>query len=197
MRQLSPAEVEIQKSLTKQVDVRFTDRPLSEVMETLGALASINIHLDPAGLAAEGITPSTPVTLNLAQPISLKSVLMLILQPLRLGYVIDNEVLMISSEQAKDSKVFPKVYYVADLVVPIPNFVPGYDMGLPAAISEAHHALGFGGGMMLGFWLPRTAEAAVAPLASEPSIRLLERVREMIQDATQKGERLSAAGEHE
>ena len=37
--------------------------------------------------------------------------------------------------------------------------------------------------------------AAQAPVLSEPSLRLLERVREMIQDATQKGERLSAAGE--
>jgi len=38
------------------------------------------------------------------------------------------------------------------------------------------------------------AAIAAAPL-SEPAMRLLERVREMIQDATQKGERLSAAGE--
>jgi hypothetical protein len=38
------------------------------------------------------------------------------------------------------------------------------------------------------------AEAARTPLP-EPAARLLERVREMIQDATQKGERLSAAGE--
>jgi general secretion pathway protein D len=148
LRQLSPSEIQIQQSLGKQIDVRFTERPLSEVVETLSALAGINIHLDPAGLAAEGITPSTPVTLNLPQPISLKSVLMIILQPLRMGFVIDNEVLMITSEQAKDSKVFQKVYYVADLVVPIPNFVPGYDMGLPAAIREAHQALGYGGSMM-------------------------------------------------
>lgn len=143
-RRLSPVEIEIQKSLSKQVDVRFTDRPLSEVMETLGSLAGINIHLDPAGLAAEGLTPSTTVTLNFAQPISLRSVLMLILEPLRLGFDIRNEVLMITSEQAKVSRVYPKTYYVADLVVPIPNFVPGYDMGLPAAIRQAHQALGYG-----------------------------------------------------
>ena len=146
-RRLSPVEIEIQKSLSKQVDVRFTDRPLSEVMDTLGSLAGINIHLDPAGLAAEGLTPSTPVTLNFAQPISLRSVLMLILEPLRLGFDIRNEVLIITSEQAKVSRVYPKTYYVADLVVPIPNFVPGYDMGLPAAIRQAHQALGYGNSM--------------------------------------------------
>lgn len=147
LRRLSPQEIQIQQSLSKQVDVRFTDRPLSEVLETLGSVAGINIHLDPAGLSAEGVTPSTPITLNFAQPISLKSVLTLILEPLRLGFVIRNEVLMITSEQAKDSNVYVKTYYVADLVVPIPNFVPGYDMGLPAAIREAHQALGYGGMM--------------------------------------------------
>jgi hypothetical protein len=44
--------------------------------------------------------------------------------------------------------------------------------------------------------LPETA--AVAPRAAQPtevSLRLLERVREMVQDAATKGERLSAAGE--
>ena len=39
------------------------------------------------------------------------------------------------------------------------------------------------------------ATAAGAPPLSENAMRLLERVREMIQDATQKGERLSANGE--
>ena len=34
---------------------------------------------------------------------------------------------------------------MADLVIPIPNFVPGYNVGLPAAIREAHQALGYGG----------------------------------------------------
>jgi ABC-type transporter Mla subunit MlaD len=40
---------------------------------------------------------------------------------------------------------------------------------------------------------PTPAEAAARP--TDDLVRLLERVREMIQDATQKGERLSAAGE--
>ena len=69
----------------------------------------------------------------------------MILDPLRLSYVVQNEVLLITSEQTRKSQIYPKVYNVADLVIPIPNFIPGYNVGLPAAIREAHQALGYGG----------------------------------------------------
>lgn len=41
-----------------------------------------------------------------------------------------------------------------------------------------------------------TTPAAATPLPGEEVVRLLDRVREMIQDAMRKGERLSASGEH-
>src|SRR5205085_5434442 len=136
-RRMSPAELEIQKSLSKGVEVRFINQPLSVVMDTLGRMAGVNVYLDPQGLNAEGVTTDTPVTLNLTQPISLKSALNLLLSPLGLSYVIQNEVLRITSEQTKDSNVYAKAYYVADLVIPIPNFVPNSSLGLPGAIRES------------------------------------------------------------
>ena len=66
-------------------------------------MAGVNVYLDPQGLNAEGVTSDTPVTLNLTQPISLKSALNLMLSPLGLSYVIQNEVLRITSEQTRDS----------------------------------------------------------------------------------------------
>jgi general secretion pathway protein D len=143
-RRLSPTETQIREALKKPVEVRFENRPLKEVLETLGSMSGVNIYPDSAGLASEGVTSDTPVSINLTQPISLESALNLILQPLRLGHVIRNEVLHVTSEQVKDSNVFQKTYYVADLVVPIPNFVPTYNVGLPAAIREAHQAIGYG-----------------------------------------------------
>src|SRR5262245_18464574 len=62
---LSPVEMEIQRSLSKPVEVKFTNRPLSEVVDTLSRMTGINVHLDPQGLGAEGVTVDTPVTLNL------------------------------------------------------------------------------------------------------------------------------------
>ena len=127
---LTKAELEIQKAMSNQVDVKFTDRPLSEVMDLLSELSGVPIVLDPVGMAAEGVTSETPVTIRLNQQISLRSALNLILAPLRLSHVIQDEVLRVTSEQTRDSNTYHKVYNVADLVIPIPNFIPGYNTGL-------------------------------------------------------------------
>lgn len=144
-RKLSPAEAEIQKALGKPVELKFENRPLTEVMDTLSKMSGVNIHLNPTSLHSEGITSDTPVTLNLENAISLRSALSLILGPMRLSYIIRNEVLEVTSEATRDSNTYAKVYYVADLVIPIPNFVPSYNMGLPGALRESLNSLGYGG----------------------------------------------------
>ncbi len=146
-QRLTPSEMEIQKAMKNKVDVKFTERPLTEVMDVLSELSGVPIVVDPVGLAAEGVTTETPVTIRLNQQISLQSALNLILEPLRLSYVIQNEVLRITSEQTRDSNTYHKVYNVADLVIPIPNFVPGYNIGLPGALQYAHNTLGYGNNM--------------------------------------------------
>ncbi|MFO0870974.1 MAG: hypothetical protein U0935_18770 [Pirellulales bacterium] len=168
-RRQTPAEQEIHRSLAKPVEVRFNQRPLKEVLETLGTAANINIHLDNAGLAAEGVTSDTPVSINLNQPISLRSALNLILEQLRLSYVIQHEVLKVTSEQTRDADVYTRVYDVADLVIPIPNFTPGYNTGLPAAIMEAHRAIGYGGYVAPNGTAPLTL-AANQPAATSGSV---------------------------
>ena len=153
---MSPAEQEIQRSLSKLVEARFNQRPLSEVIDTLSKMVGVNIHLDPEGLRNEGLTTDTPVSLQLSQPISLRSALDLILRPIKLSYVVQSEVLLVTSEQTRDRNVIPTVYYVADLVVPIPNFVPGYNVGLPAALRESLNALGYGGPVPASMTAPLT-----------------------------------------
>jgi general secretion pathway protein D len=149
-RKLNPAEQEIEKSLGKQVELNFKNRPLAEVIEVLGKMAGINIVLDPQGLHAEAVDASTPVTFELNNPIMLKSALDLILGQLQLSYVIEHEVLLITSKDMRDSHTYVTTYYVADLVTPIPNFVPNYNIGLPGAIRESFAALGAYGGMRGG-----------------------------------------------
>ena len=146
-RHMSKAEAEIQKSLSNKVDVKFNERPLAEVMDLLSELSGVPIVLDPVGMAAEGVTTDTPVTIRLGQQISLRSALNLVLAPLRLSYVVQDEVLRVTSEQTRDSNVYHKVYNVADLVIPIPNFIPGYNTGLAGAIQYAHSTLGYGNNM--------------------------------------------------
>jgi len=148
------SELEIERRMKTPVLLRYQDTPLSEVVDGLSELAGINIHLDPRGLSQEGVESSTPVTINLSKEISLKSALDLILEPLHLSYVIKNEVLKITSEQLRDGETETRVYNVADLVIPIPNFVPNNNIGLQGLINDAHQTLGYGAG---GFGAPGPA----------------------------------------
>jgi general secretion pathway protein D len=140
-------ELEIEQKLRTPVLPRYDETPLSKVIEDLSRLANVNIHLDPRGLEQEGVRSDTPITLNsLLQEISLKSALMLILEPLHLTYTVKDEVLKITSEQISDGEVYIDVYPVGDLVIPIPNFVPNNNIGLQGLINDAYHAMGADGG---------------------------------------------------
>jgi general secretion pathway protein D len=141
---MTERELEIQRKLKTPVSVQFQDRPLAEVIDQLARLTGVNVHLDPRGLAEEGVTSATPVTLSLTNEISLRSALNLILEPLHLSYVIKDEVLKITSEQLRDGEVYTHTYNVADLVIPIPNFVPGNNLGLSGLLNEAYAGVGYG-----------------------------------------------------
>jgi general secretion pathway protein D len=143
----SERELEIEQKLKTPVSLKFRDRPLSEVLDHLAKLSAVNLHLDPKGLEEEGVSSDTPVTIDLSQDISLKSALNLILEPLRLSYVIQNEVLKITSEQLRDTVVVTRTYDVADLVIPIPNFAPSGRLGMGAAIADAYNMTGTGMGL--------------------------------------------------
>ncbi|MEC7695553.1 MAG: hypothetical protein VYA11_00490, partial [Planctomycetota bacterium] len=137
-RERHPAELEIERKLNTPVSLKFKDAPLSEVTEHLGKVGGVNIYVDPQGLAEEGVHSSTPVTIDLSQEISLKSALNLILSPLHLDYVIQNEVLKITSEQLRDRNVYSKTYNVADLVLPIPNATEHSQLGLPDSLARGY-----------------------------------------------------------
>ncbi len=137
----SASEIEIQRKLRTKVLPRYDNMALSDVVQSLSDLTGVNIHLDPRGLGQEGVRTDTPVTLDLGQEISLESALNLILTQLHLTYMIKDEVLKVTSEQLRDGEIQPRVYNVADLVVPIPNFVPTSNMGLQGLINEGYAAL--------------------------------------------------------
>lgn len=137
-------EIEIEQKLKMPVQLKYTDRPLSEVIEGLSQMTGVNIHLDQRGLNQEGVSSDTPITIDLNQEVMLKSALNLILEQLHLSYIVKDEVLKITSEQLRDGEIYPETYYVADLVTPIPNFVPSNNIGLQGLINDAHAALGHG-----------------------------------------------------
>jgi general secretion pathway protein D len=160
------SEMEIRRKLETPVLPSYSDMPLSEVVDGLSKLAGINIHLDPRGLSQEGVQSDVPVTLNLGREISLESALNLILEPLHLTYMIKDEVLKITSEQIRDGALERHVYNVADLVIPIPNFVPSSNMGLQGLINDAYANMPFSNGARPNgpvSMVPQTAPPGAVP----------------------------------
>lgn len=135
--QASPAELEIHRKLEKKVKPDYHDKPLSAVLDGLAKQAGVGIHLDMVGFEQEAVRSDTPVTLALDQPISLKSALKLLLEPLHLGYAVRDEVLKITSPRLVRGDVYAVTYPVADLVLPIPNFSSD-GLGIAGALRDGY-----------------------------------------------------------
>jgi len=143
----TPKEREIEQRLSTPVMINSENKPLREVIEYLEKVSNINIHLDEGGLQTLGLDSNIPVTLKLKSEIPLKSVFNLILPKYQLSYVIKNDVLMITSEDKTKGLVYTVSYQVADLVIPIPNFVPTGNEGMPAALQQGYKMAALGRGI--------------------------------------------------
>ena len=131
-------EQKLKQQLSTPVSVQYRNRPLGEVINDLSKVTGMPIVMNQRAMEAVRVQPDMPVTLEVPNQIELKSALNLILQPLDLGYEIRDEVLQITSAEAKRANVVTRVYKVADLVTPIPNFTSSYEDGLAGALKAAY-----------------------------------------------------------
>ena len=165
------AELEIQKKLEEKVRPAFREQPLAAVLDALSKQAGVAIHIDMVGLEQEAVGSDTPVTLSLDQPISLKSALKLLLEPLHLGYVVRDEVLKVTSPRLVKGDVYAITYPVADLVLPIPNFSSD-GLGITGALKEGYEQAALRNSLSVqvgpppaGIPVAQGGEAAMAPTA--------------------------------
>ncbi|HEX5472163.1 MAG TPA: hypothetical protein VFW73_09760, partial [Lacipirellulaceae bacterium] len=115
------AEQRIEKALKSPLNstgLEFAATPLSDVVTQLQNDYGIPIQLDKPALDEAAIGTDTPVDASLHN-ISLRSALRLMLKNLQLTYIIQDEVLIITTKEAAEKSLVVKVYPVADLVLPI------------------------------------------------------------------------------
>ncbi len=115
------AEKRIDKALRSPLNstgLDFAQVPLNEVVSTLQVDYGIPIQIDTPALDEIGVNTDEPVTVQLNN-VSLRSALRLMLKNLQLTYIIQDEVLMITTPQQAETNLVTKVYPVADLVLPI------------------------------------------------------------------------------
>ena len=87
-------------------------------MEYLSDLHDIPIVIDTRALALAGFGSDTLVTKEL-KGISLRSALNLLLRDLELTYMIQDEVLQITTPEVAEANVKTKIYPLRDLLTPI------------------------------------------------------------------------------
>lgn len=93
-----PAEEQILLALAKSTTVRFDETPLEEALAYLREEHKVNLWLDRRALREGKINIDEPVTLHLAD-VRFESVLNLILDPLKLEWLIQDEVLKITTHE--------------------------------------------------------------------------------------------------
>jgi hypothetical protein len=110
----SKDEQKILASLSKPTTVEFVDLPLEDCITFLAVYHDLNVWLDKGTLADEGVALDQPITLKLAG-VSFRSVLNLVLQPLQLTYVVEDDVMKITTAAKAAEKLITRTYPVGDL----------------------------------------------------------------------------------
>jgi hypothetical protein len=103
------------QALGEIADFHVIGQPLKGVLEGLCAELNVLYRIDWRRLDAAGILQDTPVTFQ-AKKISYRSALRLMLRPIELTFVEDDEELLFTTPQAAEIVVRHKVYDVADLI---------------------------------------------------------------------------------
>ena len=118
---LSDAEREIEVKLERPVTVRYESKPLREVLSSLRKQSGLNITTDDAAIQDAQIPLDLPITEEL-HDLSLRSVLTVLLDKARLKFIIENNVVKVTTEKRAQGKLYTKVFSVMELVTPIPDF---------------------------------------------------------------------------
>ncbi len=121
----SEREREIYRKLDAPISssMDFKDTPMQQVLDDLRVTTGVNIIVDDPALHEAGIVLTQPVTMRL-EGVALKSALNLLLHQVHLTYVVQDEVLNITTEEHARGKRVTKIHPVVDLVIPVNNSPP-------------------------------------------------------------------------
>jgi hypothetical protein len=145
---LEKAHELIRKKLSQKVSVLCPEIELGRVLEMMSEKLKVSIMVDPVGLEESGVTRDQILSVQ-HEHMSARASLRLMLKPLALTYVIEDETLKITSQDIAAKSMLVKVYDCRDLLTLIPQVEDS---------SQLRGGLGgsFGGGGSCG----TTAEAA-------------------------------------
>jgi hypothetical protein len=115
IRNSSAAEKQIERSLDAPVVMDYNNTPLKDVVDSLQSQLGIPMQLDTKSLTDAGVTGDTPVTFAI-KGVPAREALRLCLAEKDLDFVIEDEVLVITTTDFSKTKTLTAVLPVGDLV---------------------------------------------------------------------------------
>jgi len=112
------SEDKILEQLACKTELDFADNPspLKDVIDYIRTKHNIEVVLDQEALKQAGLDPAATLVSKSLKDISLRSALKLILSNWQLTYIIDNEVLLITTKDHANASLKTKIYDIRDLV---------------------------------------------------------------------------------
>ncbi len=143
------SEQRINATLGDETTHTFVELPLEDAIRQLSEAHGIPIVVDRRALEEIGLSADVPVTIDLKN-VTLRSFLRLMLRELDLTYMIKDEVMQITTDEAAEANLINRVYPVGDLVVPIIQLGGGGGRGGGQGGGQGGGGRGGGGGGLGG-----------------------------------------------
>jgi hypothetical protein len=109
------AEHSICAALERTISFDFTDTPLKDVVVALQRSTGVPIALDTKPLTDAGVTADTPITF-VEPPVSARMALDTILASKDLSWIVQRDLVIITTADVAKTRTVTRVYPVADLV---------------------------------------------------------------------------------
>lgn len=109
------ATLRINKALDEETKIDVIETPLADVLQDIAKNHRISIVLDPEGCDVAGVTGNQLMTWNL-KDISLRNALRAMLKPMRLGFLVRNEVLTITALDCPERLATVRTFPLGNLV---------------------------------------------------------------------------------
>jgi len=143
----SPNEEKIYEALEKPIEpLEFNETPLRDVIAQLQDSQGIPVQADLRALEDFGVDLDTPITGTTVPGASLRSSLKRLLEPVDLTYLVQDDVMLITTRDKAAENLILKVYPVGDLVIPVSPINGGGAAGLGGGVGGGQVGGAMGGG---------------------------------------------------
>jgi general secretion pathway protein D len=132
---LSAAEVKLLRTLDTPIDVKFKASKLQDVVDYLSTFTGQTILLDKNALDEAQVTYETPINFAPRSPVATRTALRATLSSVGLTYVVQGDLIQITTPSRAKDMMVTKNYYLGDLVLGL-GLVGGaaqYGVGLDQA----------------------------------------------------------------